>query len=94
MAPTDYDVTEYSVCQCCYYASAGYDDHETGEDHTHCEHHGGVLSLMPATAHPGGESSDDDGDGDRAAHFATQSCEGCGSTLAGDRYYVTVIERA
>lgn len=85
-----YAATELIVCTCCYYATAGYPDHETGMDHTHCQHGDDMpLSSTVGTVHPGGESSDTDGDGDLESRFNTSSCDGCGTLLAGERYFAT-----
>lgn len=83
---------EIEVCTCCYIAAAGYSDHETGEDHEFCQHDDAPLSQWtnaPAIT-TGGKDSDPYGDGDLAAEFSKQRCEGCGTPLAGQRYWITV----
>lgn len=77
---------EYEVCEACYLTSAKYDSHELGYTPER-----EPLRLLDGTVMPGGESSDPEGDGDKAAAFSRFYCPGCDSPLAGARYYVTEI---
>lgn len=83
---------ELEVCTCCYIATE-YSAHEVGWDHLNCRHDDDEplshWTNAPAIT-TGGKWSDPDGDGDRAAHFSKRWCEGCGTPLAGERYYITV----
>lgn len=83
---------ELEVCTCCYIA-AEYSAHEVGWNHLNCQHDDDEpLSRWvnaPAIT-PGWSRSDPEGEGDLAHHFSKQRCEGCGTPLAGARYWITV----
>ena len=65
----------YEVCSDCYFAAAGYSEHELGQPFDR-----EPLSQIPGPVTPGDEIG-----------FGHSACEGCGSTLAGDRFTVITL---
>ena len=102
MTHTTTTATEW-VCVDCHLSVAGYGPEETG--HAMPEPFSGDPSITDVTngsdpgecEHHDGRSWDEWSDADHDAHsehdhdsFSLTPCAGCGSSLAGDRYAVTV----
>ena len=82
------ETIEYSVCECCYFAAAGFTDEERGVTHETCGHAGSPLSrILEADGRDFANVFAADAPG---LEFATSQCDGCGTTLAGRRETVGV----
>lgn len=75
------DTFDAQVCSDCLIASAGYSEHELGQAYS-VEHP--PLSMFACYDDYAIDLTDDE------PHFSSHACDGCGETLAGDRYDATV----
>lgn len=75
-----------AICTDCHLAAQGYDAHETG-------HAPDREPLSQVDAYDVIPNVDIYAGNPMEPHFSWEPCQGCGSTLGGDRYDYLALER-